>query len=466
MFILSDSVQRDSTISADICVVGSGAAGISFVLEFLNSKTRLCVIESGDFKVNRIDPLYDFESPRLPIALDSRVRAFGGTTTAWSGRWKWLDDIDFRRRDWVPNSGWPIGREDIERYYQRASQSLKAPDPAKFDGKPGFLHSAILEPRLFLSQQKKRWRWGDNFRAVLKRSEVASIYLNAHMVRIEESSATVAEIHVRTPAGNAFKVKAQAFVLAAGGIENARLLLLSNIGNQHDQVGRYYMDHPKGHVGIIEAYRQVDLSNHWDLEIESGRAAVGFRLSDAIQEKYRILNSHILLEPLPERSLANQIRNKIFPIKKSHVVLVRNHLEQAPVASNRVCLSDKRDFFGCPKARVDWSISELDKKTIVVFHGLLQKELQRLRIGELNSSLLDKDTPDFPITRDASHHLGATRMGADPRNSVVDRNCKVHSTANLFIAGSSVFPTSGHANPTATIAALAIRLADHLKDKI
>lgn len=463
MFIFSDSVAKNSTLSADVCVIGSGAASLAFLQKFLDSKSRICVLESGNFEqADNPDPLYQFEPTGLPIAPDSRVRVFGGTTALWAGCWKWHDAIDFSKRDWVPHSGWPIRREDIEPYYQQASRLLQAPYP-QVDGESGFLRGSPIEQTAFVYQSRDRRHWGETFRNVIEASPTITVFLDAHVVGIGGSRRGVTEIQVRTAGGNAFTVNPYAAVLAAGGIENARLLLMSDIGNERGQVGRYYMDHPKGKVGTVEAYKPIDLSDYWDARTPAGRVRVGFRLSDETQERHRILNSHIFLEPLPARSLASKIVPALARSKKSPVIAVRNYLEQIPVASNRVYLGERRDSFGCPIAKIDWSISELDKRTIKVFHGLLQKELQRLGIGELNSALLDDGAPDFPITQDASHHMGTTRMGEDPATSVVNTNCKVHGGDNLFVAGSSVFTTSGYANPTATIAALALRLGDYVK---
>ena len=137
-------------------------------------------------------------------------------------------------------------------------------------------------------------------------------------------------------------------------------------------------------------------------------------------------------------------------------------MEQIPSPSNRVLLCSRKDPIGNPLAKLEWSISPQDKKSLFSLHSVLKQELIENNIGNLISPILD-NTETFESIKDASHHMGTTRMGVDPQSSVVDGNCRVHDIGNLFITGSSVFPTSGHANPTATIIALAVRLADHLK---
>ncbi len=458
MFLTAEGIQDGSAVSCDVCIIGSGAAGITLGLELLGSGRRVAVLESGELEAAPSpDALYDLECARLPIAPDSRVRAFGGTTTVWSGRWKPHDEIDFLPREWVPHSGWPLRRETLLPYYQRAASLLRIPSPMPIP-EQGW-HSPIIEPTVFAFQEERHRDWGAGFRKAFASAPGVHVYLGAHVVRLAHSKEAVQHAEVRTLSGTGFRVEARTFVLAAGAIENARLLLLSDLGNEHDQVGRYYMDHPKATAGVIEAYRPVDFSRSWAFHSRDGSTHVGLRLSDAAEKDHGVLNSHLVLLPLRERS----IFTKLVRSKATWLVEVRNFMEQAPCPSNRVTLGRDRDILGCAKARVDWDVTELDRKTMVVFHQLLRRECQRLRIGELRSPLLRSEITDFPITKDASHHMGTTRMGADPASSVVDSDCRVHSILNLYLAGSSLFPTGGYANPTATIAALGVRLADHLR---
>jgi choline dehydrogenase-like flavoprotein len=149
-------------------------------------------------------------------------------------------------------------------------------------------------------------------------------------------------------------------------------------------------------------------------------------------------------------------------------VMVRG--EQAPNPGSRVQLSQKKDRHGVPLADLVWRFSEIDKRTVQALGGLLDAELKRTGLGrlELEEWVSTKD-PDWPVDPTVGnhplggfHHMGTTRMSDDPGQGVVDANCAVHGYANLFVAGSSVFPTSGWANPTLTIMALAFRLSDHI----
>ena len=142
------------------------------------------------------------------------------------------------------------------------------------------------------------------------------------------------------------------------------------------------------------------------------------------------------------------------------------HLEQAPDPENRVTLGDERDALGLPRARLRWGLGALERRTAERVSGLVAEELGRLGLGRLRYDdwLLSPDAP-WPTVSIKCHHMGTTRMSDDPRHGVVDRECRVHGIENLWIAGSSVFPTSGFANPTLTILALTLRLAAHLRDR-
>lgn len=463
MFLSADAIPENTDVECDVCVIGAGAAGISFALEFANSPLRVCVLESGPLEHARAplvsDPQYEFEYTDLPVSKLSRHRAFGGTTSWWAGKWKKPDEIDYSVRSWVPLSGWPITPRELAPYYDRAMQSLHIKDVAETP--PSFLQ-APFEPAVFVVQPPHLQHWGSVFSDVFARSHTTSVHLNAHALRLLHNKNTITQVEVRSAKGT-YTVRAHYFVLACGGIENARMLLVSGVENEHDQVGRYYMDHPKGSFGVIETYRPIDVAPFWDIG-DTKPYVVGFRLSDSIQEECQILNSHIFLDPITEGTLTDKVRRRIFGRTSSYLLGVRNYMEQVPAPENRVYLSSVRDRFGLPKANITWKLGELDRKTMIVLHEYLRKALERAGIGELESPLLTPHLTDFPRIQDAYHHMGTTRMGVDPSTSVVDVNCKLHTVDNLFIAGSSVFPVSGYTNPMSTICALAIRLADYIKE--
>jgi choline dehydrogenase-like flavoprotein len=375
----------------------------------------------------------------------------------WTGGWKFLDAIDFAPREWVPSSGWPFSRSTLDAFYRRASIAAGVPLESPPLDQLTPVRGDVLVPSFFHKQPRRLWDWGTAYEPELERASNVTVCLDAHLVELATSGRRITRVLARGPTSE-LTVTARDVVLAAGGIENARILLLAKLGNEH--VGRCYMDHPKAKVGFLETYAPAKLSDWPGLERETGW--VGFRFSDDEQRRRRVLNSYVLFEPVFERDLVRRLARRVIAPRTCRVFKLRNYMEQEPSPDNRVFLTDDVDAFGQRRAAVSWSLSALERKTMVELQHSLSREVQRLHLGEVFSPMLGQDYA-FEDFQDASHHMGTTRMGIDPRTSVVDPDCRLHDLDNLFVAGSSVFPTSGYANPTATIAALAIRLADHLK---
>ncbi|HEY9734658.1 MAG TPA: GMC family oxidoreductase, partial [Trichocoleus sp.] len=143
---------------------------------------------------------------------------------------------------------------------------------------------------------------------------------------------------------------------------------------------------------------------------------------------------------------------------------VLHFTEQAPDPANRIMLSNDRDVFGYPKMQLQWRWSDQDIQSIRRAQALFKQEFAKAGLGELKVEL-DQGLPRM-IYPSIHHHMGTTRMHESPKHGVVDANCRVHGVSNLYVASSSVFPTSGYANPTLTIVAIAIRVADQIKRKM
>jgi choline dehydrogenase-like flavoprotein len=339
-------------------------------------------------------------------------------------------------------------------------------------------------------------------------------------ITVEDGARAVSGLRVATLNGRQLRVVAKAYVLACGGVENPRLLLASNrvvpsgLGNQRDLVGRYFMDHPYVWVGrfepadprfdrtlhVIEGYDQAGIEQraHAALTLADGRLrAEGLNGCVA----YFVRRSHYKTQPaytspagssfmrlidvlkheeLPNRHFGRHLRNTMTGLGDVGQVLgqqlrqlaaprldlgVRMVLETTPNPDSRVVLSERRDALGVPHADVDWRINDSDRRGLHQLATVMQDELARLGLGRLVLSLTEDESGWPSCMTGGKHHMGTTRMHPDPGRGVVDADCKVHDLANLFVAGSSVFPTGGYANPTLTIVALAVRLADHLKER-
>lgn len=526
--IIDFRTQDDGAIiQADLCIVGAGAAGITIARELIGSGIRVCLIESGGLN---FDPdtqeLYEGENrgePRLPNLDLSRLRYFGGTTNHWGGWCTPLHDVDFRVRSWVPLSGWPISRSDLDPYYARG-QSLLQLGPYIYDER---VWDRIDIPPLPLDKTKVRlgfWqhrlsgplRFGELYREDLRLANNIQVYLHANVtnIKINDSQTRVDHLDIRTLDGTAGKVRARFHVLACGGIENARILLLSNgvnprgVGNAHDLVGRYFMEHPHAQCGEILAKDPELLFDRFlARQFENAMLRVGFRIGEQTQRTKEVLNCSATMELIPDPDSGTTAAREIWrDIKKGHasdempekmwkvvrdldhvarmiyqrlaegrlaaphpkLIYLKARSEQAPNPDSRITLSTKRDALGLNRVRIDWRLNAQDRQTIRVMAEVIGQEFGRLNMGRLKFAdwLMDDSPVKSHGTVDVGHHMGTTRMSDNPKAGVTTPECRVHGIDNLYIAGSSIFPTSGYSHPTFTIVALAIRLADHLKIRL
>jgi choline dehydrogenase-like flavoprotein len=551
MFVDARSIAKGKVVQCDICIVGSGAAGITLANEFNTSGFDVVLLESGDVKPNRATQSL-YEGDVLDTvhhgALDRfRQRQLGGTTGVWGGRCAPLDAVDFAARPHVPFSGWPIAKETMDTFYARAHaycdlgsydyDAKTATSPPYHPMLPGFDSSAVAIDQLWRYSLPTNFSY--KYGPVLKSSPQVQVFLNANALKLQtnKEGGRIQAISVASLDKNTFTVQARAYVLAAGGLEVTRLLLVSRdryktgIGNHSDLLGRFYMSHMTGNATEVRLTPQGG-GVIWDYETtregvyckrmfsilrdeQARRSLLNFSailthpdpinpihgngilsamylaknlfskrippeysrdLADPSQ-RYRKLGAHLknlMLDTpslmrfswiwLSKRILATRKLPSVSLDNKSNTYTLHYDAEQCPNFDSRVMLSDKKDPFGLNRLKVDWRYTALDLESVYQSIELLRQELTRSGTGRIvydPESL--KDSIRRKPTGVGSHHIGTTRMSKEPVAGVVDEHCSVHGIDNLFVASSSVFPTSGVANPTLTIVALAIRLADHLK---
>ena len=516
-------VDRD-LIETDLCIVGAGAAGITIARELAGAPFRVLLVESGDFAF-RHGPqlLYHGRNVGLPSFSigKSRLRRFGGSTTRWAGQCRPLDPIDFEKRDWVPNSGWPFDRAHLDPWYERAQQVCTlgpydyAPEAWRdVDGGPLPFASDMIEARIY--QFSRQPDFGTAYRRDLEAAGNVDVLLNANLAEIEtrEPVREATGLRFTTLNGRNFRVQARAYVLACGGIENARLLLASNrvatrgIGNDRDLVGRYFMDHPYFFMGAFDpAEPRFDRSFHVIEKYGAQRVNAAFGITEHRQREERLNGASVYFirrprsktlgsyfspggrafarlievlrhDELPDGRLRRDaidaikgvkdigrtvVRQATEILKPNPALVLRATIEPTPDPSSRVLLDTAKDRLGMPRAKVDWRIRPDDRRALDRLIDLMKVEMPRADLGRIVPDT-SPDAAGWPASMSGGkHHMGTTRMHDDPAQGVTDGNGKVHGMANLYVAGSSLFPTAGYANPTLTIVALALRSADHLR---
>jgi len=500
-------------IEADLCIIGGGAAGITLAREFAGTGVRVCVLESGGLEYEpEIQALYNGVDAGFQegSTLDqSRLRFFGGSTNHWTGHCAPFNEMDFEVRPWVPHSGWPIRKKDLDPYYP-AAQALLEVGPerynlAEFQEKKNNLPP--FDPRRILPRAWRMsppTRFGIRYRRDLEQASNVFVYLHANVIELETSknASRVRLARIRTLDGRTGFARAKHFVLACGGTENARILLLSNrseprgLGNRHDLVGRFYMDHLRvegAAIALVESDRAFEafLGNFRDGDVKCEPLLCP---ADESQRRDETLNWCVQVSMVPETSewavAARDIRDSLRAGKlpqefgKEVWTVLKNldseakwlvrprplsllgRCELAPDPDSRVTLTTERDALGQNKVQRNWRVTTREKYTLRSAMRLLGEEIGRLGLGRVKlADWLVRDDNDWPsdLWGGGVHQEGTTRMASDPRRGVVDRNCRVHSVENLHVASSSVFPTSGYAHPTLTIVALTLRLAQHLK---
>jgi choline dehydrogenase-like flavoprotein len=558
------SVEKGSVLKTDLAIVGGGPVGLTIAQLCAAAGISVLVLESGLEKQDEAHEALNaleleghedgsewsalrrsfhgqlatlWSDERQPYGV--RCRGLGGSSQAWAGKSAPFDPIDFARREWVENSGWPITLDELRPYIEQAGELLNlcpAEPTVRFAGE--HLTSFYWQFARSRIDHFDVLRFGKSL--LVKQPPGVDILLDATVTRIalELSGGSISHVEVADLAGGRRTVSARHFVLAASAIENARLLLASNdvaaagIGNQHDLVGRFMMDHAGVQVG---AFDTSDLSRPAKMfgfygvphRKRSHMFMHGLALAPRVQESERLLNAavwfaprrapddpwdslkrllkgrskdklhdmaavargtttlakgvgmHVMTSPRFPSALKDMIANAAIRLSPNFVaeefqsgglphklsgLSIEAVTEQAPCRENRLTLGGEHDRLGMPIARARWRVGEAERRTLLALARETQAELAAAGLPSPRmAEWVAQGQPDHATPIDLAHTMGTTRMAEDPKNGVVDPECRVHGIANLHVAGGSVFPTGGHANPTWMMLAVACRLAARLQ---
>ena len=299
----------------DLCIVGAGAAGITLALELEATGLRVCLLEAGG-------SVYEAETQRLfegevvgqayPMLRDTRVGALGGSTTVWAGWCRPLEALDFEPRDWCDAGGWPFGLDELRPYYARAHEICGL---AAFDYDPGHWagvlasHRILPEDPTFTNEifHVQIQNFGHRYRERLERSKTIDLVLHAPVTRARLEGAACTAVEIRTLDGHDLAIRADRFVLAAGGVENPRLLLLSAAepagvpGNAGGLVGRYFTDHAYVDPGTLVLREPESLGFYRPRQVAPSRGASSVRgvlsLRREVVERERLMNAALFFHP-------------------------------------------------------------------------------------------------------------------------------------------------------------------------
>ena len=451
----------------DCYVIGAGPAGITLALELAKANRTVLVFETGTVTEPRDDMPNAVNYGHFPDGWWDRhsIRVLGGTSRVWSGLCATPMEVDFAN----PAAGvrWPITKSDLAPYYRRAAPVLDR-EPAILDVETPLVPGFAYRP---YSESTRPTRFGRKYQEELSTSSLVDVAVGTSVIGLDANasrSAVRALTCFRHASGATEQLDldpAQNVVVAGGGISNAQLFLQPRadgavpVGNESGLAGKYLMEHlhlGPGYAGEVVLDDDLDQQS---LPTDFGTAAHAVVPDDEQMRRHGLLGCVVCTcyGHTTDHAMAEYLAGEYG--KSFHHYLCSVVSEMAPSVTNEVFLTGERAAAGLYRPAARCVIGAGDFRNVEMTLRLLGESLIASGKGRvrINNERLYRQPGGG-----GGHIMGTTRMGTSRWNSVVDRDCRVHGYDNLFVAGSSVFPTGGYANPTLTIVALALRLADTL----
>jgi hypothetical protein len=512
-----------TSLDTQVCVVGAGAVGLSLAVALSNLGVDVVVLEGGGESMEiRSQELQRGESVGHSFSsIDvGRYRILGGTTTMWGGQVLPFDSFITGARPWIGHSAWPVTGSELEKYFLRAYYQLGMSD-VELDDAMVWKKLGVAAPNLGddLEIIMTRWVRMRNFtklyRTVIRDDSGPTVVVHANVVALQLTAGGAVEtVRARSLDGRKLTVRARYFVLANGTLEVVRLLKHplhdgSSAPWAHSAwLGAPFIDHLDCYGGDVRLLNHKRFHEAFDSIYLGGRkyypklriapevqrneglvdVAAQFiyrtRFSDHLDYLNMFLRSvrdggsNVSLRALPSHLAA--VATTVVPLAIRYFrdrrsfkpldseVRLFFFCEQLPNPCSRIELSNETDSLGMRRLWVNWQIDGRELKTMAVFGQRIQRNLNALGLANvaLDPRLADQDPSFLRGVSDAIHHMGTTRMGLSAEDGFVDSDLRIFGTRNLYVAGAAVFPSTGFANPTFTAIALALRLADHLKNAL
>ncbi|AKS43168.1 FAD-dependent oxidoreductase [Wenzhouxiangella marina] len=464
-----------SELEAEVCIAGAGPAGIVLALELAARGRQVLLIEGGGVdSPGDGQSIYDGEvTGRAYPLLGSRLRWLGGTSNHWGGWVKPFDPVDFEDKPHFPLPGWPMALDTLQPWYRTASEwcelddhdfSMDALSEAERERLMPLSPESGFEHRLFRFSPPTRF--GRRYRDALTESPGIECWTELNAVELEQGEDRVRALRCRTLGGGECRVRAAHFVLAMGGIENARFLLNQSQvpGNQAGLVGRCFMDHygfsPGGLLGSESlAYERGALPGRDVMVVMSS--------TNALVQEFGLRNSCIMLNAdEPDALLAPDYWSSPLlgdgPGGMRRIGMIN---EPLPHPESGLSLSEERDAIGLRRARLNWHLPPSEFEPVLALFEHWARAVSAAGLARVRQTRRDPTPLDAHVGI-GYHHMGTTRMSATPEFGVTDAQGRCWDRDNLYLAGSSLFPHAGYSNPTLTIVALAARLAEHLDQRL
>lgn len=499
---------------ADVCIVGAGAAGVILAVELLKQGKSVLLLEGGGAEVEEASQepyrseLAGLKHNGIHIG---RFRAIGGSTTRWGGQILELDAEDFQQRNWVAGSGWPIQKAELAPYYARAI-ALEGLSNAILKDEDVWRRLKLVPPKFDPFELVfSRWCPDPNFRRVyadtIENHPGLTLWMHANAIEMQWEGARFRSVQCKSLAGVEGTFSANQFIFSLGGIESSRFFLqpaaAAGPWNRSGLLGLCFQDHIVCRAATFETINPAPLHGAFDNVFSRGmKYQPKIRLKPEIQQAEQTLNVaasiafnsnfdeaygrikgtarrilggrwrqssmddilHALrYAPLLARQVLRYTLHQRAYNPPDAVVGLLVHCEQEPESKSRITLSDARDSLGMLRTRLDWQISDREIYSMRTFVEYAMPALTAIGRLRPDPELMALDPAFRQKCGDGYHHMGGMRMAVSPAEGVVDPDLRIHGMQNGYCLSSAVYPSSGYSNPTHTLLALAVRLADHLR---